>query len=189
MTNCQAGQVTVIVGVVGLGKEGHQGIALSRAVGLGLADTGIGPHIVGVQHEVVIFLAAEPDIILAVQLHTDESVGAVLADFQIVACHGVPHPFCPVLLLGLHAVDGVGHCAFGDGILEDALLLLCIVDAEGGAQVQILDGVYVDEGIAEHTPVDVAVVAVAVQACQGVLAVGVAAHGPGIFAAGGIDGQ
>ena len=113
----------------------------------------------------------------------------MLTNLQIVACHGVPHPFGPVFLLGFYTVCGGGYCAFGDGVLEDTLLFLGIVESEGGAYIQILDGVYVDEGIAEHTPVGVAVVAVTVQACQGVLTVGITAYRTGILATGGIDGQ
>ena len=113
----------------------------------------------------------------------------VHAEVYVVVSHEVPHPAGPVLLLGFDSVGGVGHVAFGDGIGEDALLLLGVVEAEGGADVEALEGVDVEVSITEQAPVGVAVVLVALQACQRVLAVGIAAHGAGKFAGGGVHRQ
>ena len=113
----------------------------------------------------------------------------MLALLEIVGGNGIPHPLRPVLLLGFHAVDGVGHGSLSDGVLEDALLFLCVVETKGGFDVEALEGVDVQVGIAEHAPVGVTVIAVAVQTGHGVLAVGIAAHGTCVVSAGGVDGE
>ena len=43
-----AGQVAVIVVVVGLGKEGNEGKSTRAPIGFRLSDAGIGPHIIGI---------------------------------------------------------------------------------------------------------------------------------------------
>ena len=94
-----------------------------------------------------------------------------------------------MLLLGLYGIGGIGHCSFRNRIGEDALLLLGIVDTEGGLDVQILKRVDVEEHVAEGTPVTVTVVAVAVETGHRVLTVGIAAYRSGILAIRSIDGQ
>ncbi len=113
----------------------------------------------------------------------------VFAEVDVVAGHKVPHPAGPVLLLRLHGVGGVGHSAFGHRIGENALLLLRVVEAECGLDVESLEGVDIDICVAEESPVFVAVVFVAFETGQRVLAVGVAADRPGELAGGGVDRQ
>ena len=85
-----------------------------------------------------------------------------------------------MLLLSLNRIGLVGNVAFGYRICEDALLLLRIVETEGRAEVESLEEVEVDVGIAKGTPVGVAVVSVALKHCNWVGAVGIATHRSGI---------
>ena len=103
--------------------------------------------------------------------------------------NGVPHPLGPMLLLGLYGIGGIGHCSFRNRIGEDALLLLGIVDTEGGLDVEILQWVDVQKHIAEGAPVTVTVVAVAVETGHRILTIGIAAYRSGILPIRGIDGQ
>ena len=189
MADGDAGQVAVVEVVVGLSKERYEREAAGTAVSFGLAHGCVGPHIRRSEHCEVVGLAAEPAVVLTVQLHTSQGVDVVLTSLEAVAGHGVPHPLRPVLLLGLDSIGGVGHGAFGDRIGEDALLLLSVVETEGALDVEVLEGVDVDEGIAEHAPVCVAIVCIARKACQRVFAVGIAADGTCEAAIGSIDGQ
>ena len=184
-----AGQVAVVEVVVGFSKERYEREAAGTAVSFGLAHGCVGPHIRRSEHCEVVGLAAEPAVVLTVQLHTCQGVDVVLACLEAVAGHGVPHPLCPVLLLGLDGIGGVGHGAFGDRIGEDALLFLSVVEAEGALDVEVLEWIDVDERIAEHAPVCVAIVGIARQACQRVLAVGIAADRTCEAAIGGIYGE
>ena len=86
----------------------------------------------------------------------------MFAHLEIVGGNGIPHPFRPMFLLSFHTVDGVGYGALSNGILEDALLLLGIVETEGCLDIEVLERIDVQIGIAKHAPVGVAVVAVAV---------------------------
>ena len=113
----------------------------------------------------------------------------MVARFKVVGRDRVPHPLEPVLLLGLHGVGRIGHRTFRHRIGEDALLLLGIVQAEGRLEIQALHRVDVQIGVTEHSPVVIAVVRIAGQAGERVLAVGIAANGTGEFTLGGIDGN
>ena len=189
MTQREAGHVLVVEGVVHLAEERYQREAAGITVRLRLTDTGSRPHIVLVQQHEVELLTAEPHIVLAVELDTGHGVGTVLALLEVVSGNEVPHPLRPVLLLGLHGILRTSHGTFRNRIGEDALLLLRVVQTEGSLDVQVLQGVDVDIGITEHTPVGVAVVLVTLQTSQRVLTVGVAAYRTGKLAGGGIDGQ
>ena len=100
----------------------------------------------------------------------------MLADLQVIGDDGIPHPFEPVLLLRLHSVLVVRHGAFRNRIGEDTLFLLGIVDTRSGADIQPLDGVDIDISVTEHAPVGIAVILVALQTGNGVLAVWVTAY-------------
>jgi hypothetical protein len=50
-----------------------------------------------------------------------------------------------VFLFWFNSIGRVGHSAFGNGVGEDALLLLCIVETESALDVEVLEGVDVDE--------------------------------------------
>ena len=121
------------------------------------------------------------NIIFTVQLHTDHGITAVLADFQVIGSNGIPHPFRPVLLLGFHGILVICHVALGNGVSEDALRFLCIVQSECGTYIEPFEGIQVDVGVTEHAPVSIAVVRVTFQACHRVFTVGVTAHRTCIF--------
>ena len=87
----------------------------------------------------------------------------MLADLQVIGDDGVPHPFEPVFLLVLNGVLVVGYHAFGDGVGEETLFLLRIVDTRRRADIQTLVGVDVDICISEHAPIGITVVLVALQ--------------------------
>ena len=134
-------------------------------------------------------LGAEPFVVFTVDLHTHHGIGTVFANLQVIGGDGIPHPLGPVLLLGLHTIDGVGHGAFCNRIGEDALLFLCVVKSERRFDIEVLDRIDVDVCITEGAPIDITVVTVAIQTCHGILAVGVASHRPGIVAVDGAHGQ
>ena len=100
----------------------------------------------------------------------------MLAHLKVVSGNGVPHPLRPMFLLRLHGIDGVRHSALGDRIGENALLLLCIIQTKSGTDVEILEGVDIDVGIAEHAPITVAIVGITLQSCHGVFAVRITTH-------------
>ena len=99
----------------------------------------------------------------------------MLTDFQVIGGYGVPHPLHPVLLLGLDGIVAVGHVTVLDRIGEETLLLLCIINTEGGLQRQVLDRLQADEHVAEGTPVGVSVVLDAVEHFYRILTVRIAA--------------
>ena len=113
----------------------------------------------------------------------------IFAEVDAVVCHEVPHPACPVFLFGFDGVCGIGHVALSDGIGEEALLLLRVVETEGGAEIEALEWVEVHVGVAEEAPVGVTVVLVSLEAGYRVLAVGITAHGACELALGGVDGE
>ena len=95
---------------------------------------------------------------------------------EVIGRNGIPHPFRPVFLLRLDGVLGIGHVSFRDRIGEETLLLLSIVQTESRAEIEAFEEMEIDVGITEGTPVDVPVVAVAVEARDRVLTVGIAAY-------------
>ena len=113
----------------------------------------------------------------------------MLADLHVISGQGVPHPFEPVLLLGLHCIGGSSHGAFRNGISEDTLHFLGVVNAESGLEVQALQGVDIEVSVTEHSPVCIAVVLVPCKAGEGILAVCITAHRSCKFAAGCINGN
>ena len=56
-----------------------------------------------------------------------------------------------------------GYCSLGDGVLEDALLLLSVVKSECGLDVEVFDWIDVQVSVTEHTPVCVSVITIAIQ--------------------------
>ena len=113
----------------------------------------------------------------------------MFADFQIVGSDGIPHPFRPVFLLGFYGILIICHIAFGDGVGEDALWFLCIIQSEGGADIESFEGVEVDVGITKHTPVSIAIIRVTVQSRYRVLTVGISAYRTCIFSIDVVNGQ
>ena len=75
-----------------------------------------------------------------------------------------------MFLLRLNRVLVIGDHTIFDGIGEETLFFLRIVKTGCGADMQSLDGVDIQEHITEDTPIDIAVVFVALQDRQGVLA-------------------
>ena len=170
MTYRNREQVSVVVRIVSLAEERYKRVTASTAVGLRLAATCIRPHIVGRQNNIILLVTREPLIGLTVQLCTYQEVGAVLADLQIIGDNSVPHPLQPMLLLGFNGVLVVGYHTLVDGVGEESLLLLRIVDTRRGADIQTFDGSDVYKYVTEYAPIDVAVILVALQNRQRVLA-------------------
>ena len=99
------------------------------------------PHVVGRENEEPFLISREVNIVLTVKLHTCHGIGAVLTHLQVVGSHGVPHPFRPMLLLRFNGVGALSHVALGNGIGEETLHFLTVIQAERGAQVEVLEGV------------------------------------------------
>ena len=163
MTEREGNEVTVVVAIVRFSEEGDQRVAACAAVCLRLACSGGRPHIGRAEDDEILLVRGTPVVDLAVQLRTEHEVCAVFVDVEVIGDDGVPHPFEPVLLFGLHGVLVVRNHAFRNGISEETLFLLGIVDTRGRADIESLDGVDIDEHVTEHTPVGIAVVLVALQ--------------------------
>ena len=189
MTKSERDEITIVVRVVGLAEERDERVAAGRAVSLGCAHTRIRPHISGVEHYIVLFITREIFVLLTVELHTEQEIGTVLIDIQVIGDDSVPHPLEPVLLLCFNTVLIVSHRSLCYRIGEDTLFLLSIVDTGCGAYVQSLIRCYVEESVTEQAPVGVTVVAVSLKTCQRVLTVGIAAHRTCELAIGRIDRQ
>ncbi len=166
-------EVAGVERVVYFAEEGYQREAVARAVCLSGAGAGARPHEVGVEDREVGLVAGEPCRSLADKLHACESVEVVLTEVDVIACHEVPHPASPVLLFCFYGVLVVCDVAFGDRVGEYALFFLRVVESERGANVEAFEGGEVDVSVAEQTPVVIAVVFVADEACERVFAVGV----------------
>lgn len=113
----------------------------------------------------------------------------MFANLQVVGGNGVPHPLGPVLLLAFYGIDGVGDRTLCDRIGEDTLFLLTVVQTEGRTDMEVLQRIDVDIGIAKQAPVGVTVVGITVETCHWVLAVGITTYGTGIVTVDGADGQ
>ena len=170
VTERERNQITVVVAVVGFAEERDQRVAARSAIRLCLTRSGRRPHIRRFQYDEILFVAGEPLVYLAVQLRTQQEVGAVFADLQVIGDDRVPHPFEPVLLLRLYRVLVVRYHTLCYRIGEETLLLLRVVDTGGRADIQTLVGIDIDKRVSEHTPVGIAVVFVALQDRQRVLA-------------------
>ena len=110
------------------------------------------------------------------------------AHLEVIGGDGVPHPAHPVLLLAFRGVLGAEHLAVGDGIGEEPLLLLRVVQSKGRADVEALEQVNAQVGIAEHAPLGIAVVLAVLQDAQRILAFGIRTQCLGVFAVLRIDG-
>ena len=101
----------------------------------------------------------------------------MFAYLQFVGGNGVPHPFGEVFLFHFHCVFVAVQKAGVVREREVALVFLCVVQAEGGTDIESFQGVQVDVCVTEDTPVGIAVVAVVVDYTRYVLAVGHGAVG------------
>ena len=94
-----------------------------------------------------------------------------------------------MLLLALHGTLGAHHLTVGNGEGEEALLLLRVVHAEGGAYHEILERSDAQVNVAKRAPLRVFVLLGIVNHAQRVLALGIGAEGLGILAVLGVDGE
>ena len=86
-----------------------------------------------------------------------------------------------MLLLRLHGIGVVGDIAFGNRIGKDALLLLGVVYAESGAQIESFERIEVEVRISEHPPIGIAVVRIPFEPRHSIFPVGIPANRAGIF--------
>ena len=63
----------------------------------------------------------------------------MLADFKIIGSNGVPHPAHPVFLLAFNSAIGTLNLTIFDRVGKEALLLLCIVHTQCGANHKVLE--------------------------------------------------
>ena len=182
MTYCETCHVSVVEGVVRLTEERHQSVTFAQSVSFSLANAGVRPHIVGIQNSKVILLSAEPLVIFTVYLHTNHGISAMLALLQVIGGNSIPHPLCPMLLLCLNSICRIGNGTLGNWIGKDTLLLLTIIETKGCLHIEVLERINIHISIAEHTPISIAVIAIAVETCQRVLTIRVTAHRTRIIA-------
>src|SRR3712207_3565278 len=187
ITQGKAREILIGIVVIGLSEERYQRITFASAKRFGLAHAGTWPHVIGVENGKAILFTAEVDVVLTVQLRAQQYVATVFARLEVVGCHGVPHPFGPMFLLGFHAIGGIGHGAFGNRIGKDALLFLGIVKSEGGLYGEVPERIDLNVSATEHAPVGITVVGVALKTGHGILTVGITAHGTCIAARRGVE--
>ena len=120
---------------------------------------------------------------------TNQRVGTMLANLQIVGGNGVPHPAHGMLLTHLSSGLSIGNLTIDNRVGEVALLLLAVVHAEGRAYHEALERLDADVGITEDTPEGVFIVLNSGEQAQRVLALCEGSHGLGILAILSIDGE
>ena len=94
-----------------------------------------------------------------------------------------------MFLFCFYAVNRICNSAFGDGISENSLLFLSVVDTCGGFDIEVFNGADVEVNIAKSTPISITVVGVAFKTCERVFAVGIATNRTCKFAVCGVNRQ